>query len=349
MKRRKRSKNLTIILLPLLLAVLAVSGCPRRARDVEQVGPAERIVIRFSHVVSEDTPKGLAARKFAELVHERTNGHVEVQVYPSSQLYMDGEEVDALINNHVQMIAPATAKMTEYFPELFLFDLPFLFEDYDQVHHFIDSQSGQKLLQGLHGHGMLPLTMWDNGFKVMTANRPLRKPEDFRGLRFRIMPSLVLDAQFVQLGAQVTDIPFSDVYAALERRLVDAAENTPSNIWTKRFYLVQDHLTVSNHGYLSYLVLTNGEFWNSLPENIRAILSETMEEVTAWQRQIAQEKNAHDLNLIIQSGQIDVYKLSDSEKEAWKKALHSIYNLFLPQIGQKLLAEALALNNCQTK
>ncbi len=333
-------KILTCLILLFLVAV-TYAGCQQRATDSEQFSSEERIVIKFSHVVSEMTPKGLAARRFAELVHDRTGGRVEVQVYPNSQLYMDGEEVDALIDNRVQLIAPATAKMTQYFPQLLLFDLPFLFEDYAQVHRFIDSDEGQAFLEKLRGNGMLSLAMWDNGFKVMTSNRPLRNPSDFQNLRFRIMPSRVLDAQFMQLGAQARDLPFSDVYAALERNLVDAAENTPSNIYTKKFYLVQEHMTISNHGYLGYLVLTNEKFWTSLPEDIRLILEETLAEVTAWEREAAIYHNQRDLELIIKTGQIEPYHLSDEEKKEWKKALLPVWDTFLPEIGEDLLRAAL--------
>lgn len=173
----KLTKTLALVIA--ISTVLLLTGCQNRALDYEQVGVDERIVIKFSHVVSESTPKGMAARRFAQLMHERTEGRVEVQVYPNSQLYMDGEEVDALINNHVQLIAPATAKMTQYFPELLLFDLPFIFENYAQVHQFIDSDAGQGLLNKLQSQDMLTLNMWDNGFKVMTSNRPLHKPDDF--------------------------------------------------------------------------------------------------------------------------------------------------------------------------
>jgi C4-dicarboxylate-binding protein DctP len=335
-------KILCCLILPVLLfSVLTLGGCQKRAIDSEQFSSGERIVVKFSHVVSEMTPKGQAARRFAELVHERTEGRVEVQVYPNSQLYMDGEEVDALMDNRVQLIAPATAKMTEFFPPLLLFDLPFLFDDYRQVHNFIDSREGRNLLETLRGNGMLSLAMWDNGFKVMTANMPLKTPADFRSLRFRIMPSRVLDAQFTQLGARARDLPFSDVYAALEKNFVDAAENTPSNIYTKKFYLVQEHMTISNHGYLGYLVLTNEQFWSDLPEDIRLIMEETLREVTAWEREIAIMYNERDLDLIIKTGQIEPYHLTEEEKEEWKKALLPVWDKFLPEIGEELLQAAL--------
>lgn len=333
----KLTKTLALVIA--ISTVLLLTGCQNRALDYEQVGVDERIVIKFSHVVSESTPKGMAARRFAQLMHERTEGRVEVQVYPNSQLYMDGEEVDALINNHVQLIAPATAKMTQYFPELLLFDLPFIFENYAQVHQFIDSDAGQGLLNKLQSQDMLTLNMWDNGFKVMTSNRPLHKPDDFFNLRFRIMPSRVLDAQFVQLGARSRDLPFSDVYSALESRLVDAAENTPSNIYSKKFYLVQDHMTVSNHGYLGYMVLTNETFWSELPDDIRFIMEETLDEVTEWEREIAQQQNTRDLQLIINTGQIEVYHLTEIEKAIWKEALLPVHQMFLPQIGVDLFKQ----------
>ncbi len=330
-----------IIVVILTLVLLPLQSCHNRAIDMEQVSAKERIIIKFSHVVSELTPKGMAARRFAELVNERTDGLVEVQVYANSQLYMDGEEIDALLNNNVQIIAPATAKMTEFFPELFLFDLPFLFDSYEQVYQFIDGSEGEKLMERLQGQGMVSLAMWDNGFKVMTSNKAMRRPQDFVNLRFRIMPSRVLDAQFAQLGAQARDLPFSDVYAALERGLVDAAENTPSNIYTKKFFLVQEHMTISNHGYLGYLVLTNEEFWSSLPDDIRLILEETMAEVTEWERQVAQQQNKSDMELIANTGEIQIYYLDDREKQEWKNALLPVYDMFLHQIGEELLDAAL--------
>ncbi|WP_088552796.1 TRAP transporter substrate-binding protein [Calderihabitans maritimus] len=323
-----------------VLVVLSLGGCSSRARDMEQVSKEERIVIRFSHVVAESTPKGRAAKRFALLVNERTNGRVEVQVYPNSRLYKDGEEFKALLEGNVQLIAPATAKLTEWFPEWALFDLPFLFESYEEVHRAMDGEIGRRLSDLLLKRNMMALAMWDNGFKQVSANRPLLWPQDFASLTFRIMPSKVLEAQFAQLGAKTVAMPFNEVYSALESGMVDGAENPPSNMLTKKFYEVQSHLTISNHGYLGYVVLTNRQFWESLPEDIRKVLEDTLREVTQWEREIAAQENEKDLELIKKSGKIQVHYLTEEQKKAWKEALQPVYRQMEEFIGKDLIEMA---------
>lgn len=333
------SKGLRVLVAFLLGLLLAgsLAGCQRRARDLEQVDGKSRIVIKFSHVVAENTPKGLAARRFAELVRERTRGRVEVQVYANSTLYKDGEEVKALQEGNVQMIAPATAKMTEYFPSLLLLDLPYLFDDYDQVHRALDGKPGQLLLPQLRGSNMLALAMWDNGFKQVNTARPVNRPEDLQGLRFRIMPSRVLAGQFDRLGATTIPLAFSDVYSALESAAVDGSENTFSNIYTKKFHEVQRYITVTDHGYLGYVVLTNEAFWRGLPEDLRQVLEETLEEVTRWEREVAVRQNRLALEEIRSSGKAEVRELTPEEKAAWREALLPLHQVFSPVIGEDLM------------
>ncbi|KKM08969.1 C4-dicarboxylate ABC transporter [Clostridiales bacterium PH28_bin88] len=321
----------------LVTLVTGLIGCGGRARDAEQVDRDERIVIKFSHVVAENTPKGLAAQRFAQLVAQRTAGRVEVQVYPNSRLYKDGEEMDALLDGRIQMIAPATSKLSEWFPQWQLFDLPFLYSNEEEIHRLTDGPVGMSLMELLKSRNMLGLAMWDNGFKVMSGNRPLLEVEDFKGMRFRIMPSKVLAAQFQRLGAWTLALPFDQVYGALETGMVEGTENTPSNIYSKKFHEKQSHLTVSNHGYIGYAVITNREFWEGLPPDIRQILEDTMAEVTAWERDIADQQNIADLEAIRQAGTTEVHELSPEQREAWKAAMLPVWDQFSDVIGAGLL------------
>jgi C4-dicarboxylate-binding protein DctP len=323
--------------LVLLLSSLS-GGCTPRALDMEQVSPKERIVLKFSHVVAETTPKGMAAKRFALLVHQRTQGRIEVQVYPDSRLYKEGEELKALQEGSIQMIAPATANLTAMFPQWQVFDLPFLFTDYAQVHRAMDSEAARKLFSTLQTRNMLGLTMWDNGFKQMVAKKSLVNVVDFQGLRFRIMPSRVLEAQFNQLGAQTTVLPFGEVYAALEAQTIDGAENTFSNIYSKKFYQVQPYLTISNHGYLGYIVLANAPFWHNLPPDLREILEQTLQEVTVWEREIASRQNYQDFESILQAATTKIHILTPEEKNAWEKALMPVYQKFQATVGEDLIA-----------
>jgi len=331
-----RSIKITLIII-LIILVTAITGCSERARDMEQVSENERIIIRFSHVVAENTPKGLAAKRFARLIQERTNGRVEVQVYPNSNLYKDGEELKALLENNVQMIAPATAKLTTMFPQWQVFDLPFLFNDYKDVHSAMDGVVGEELFKVLEERNILGLAMWDNGFKQMSATHPLENIEDFRGLSFRIMPSKVLENQFSRLGAYTKVLPFNEVYRALQVGEVDGAENPLSNFFTKKFHQVQPYLTISNHGYVGYAVLTNKTFWDSIPEGIQTIIQETMKEVTEWERAEAERQNVMVLSDLQKMNITKIHYLKPQEKMRWREILKPVYADFTDQIGQNIL------------
>lgn len=330
-----QSKKLIFSLLVLIMSSL--SGCATPAVDYDQVGKNEKIVIKFSHVVAESTPKGQAAKRFAHLVGKRTNGKVEVQVYPNSILYKDGEEFEALKSNRIQMIAPATAKLSDEYPQWQIFDLPFLFSSYEHVHRIMDGPVGTQLSQLLETRNMQVMAMWDNGFKAMSANRPLIKVDDFKGLTFRIMSSKVLEAQFHLLGANAIMKPFDVLYQNLESGLVDGAENPPSNFYSKRFQKVQNYLTLSEHGYLGYVVIVNKEFLDGLPPDIRKTLEETLNEVTAWEREIADEENIKAIEAIKASGDTQVYKLTPQEKEVWKNKLAPLFTQFETVIGKKMI------------
>lgn len=336
---------LSAIIIVTLFFLSAGNTLAPRVYDDEQFQASDHIVIKFSHVVAEPTPKGEAALRFAELAGERTGGRVEVQVYPNSSLYKDGEEVQALQQGHVQLIAPATAKMAEYFPFLLLFDLPFLFQDYEEVHHFIDSPTGKKMLEQAQEQDMLALAMWDNGFKYMIGNRPFTSPQSFLNTNIRIMPSSdVLEQQFLSLGANPVPMRFSEVFSAKEARQIDGSENTASNIYSQKFHHLHNHLTLTNHGYLGYIILTNKTFWLSLPDDIRLILEETLKEVTRWERKQAIRMNELDLLKIMETPGINVTNMSNQDKRAWLEALDPLYAEFMPVIGEHYLNEALSVS-----
>jgi C4-dicarboxylate-binding protein DctP len=254
------------------LAALALSGLTYAQQP---------IVIKFSHVVAQETPKGKGAEYFKKLAEERTNGRVKVEVYPNSQLYKDKEELEALQLGAVQMLAPSLAKFGPLGAREFeVFDLPYLFDDNEELHKITQGPIGQSLLKKLESKGILGLGFWDNGFKQMSANKPLRKPEDFKGLKMRIQSSKILDMQMRALGANPQVMAFSEVYQALQTGVVDGTENPISNFYTQKMHEVQKYVTLSDHGYLGYAVIVNRKFWDALPADIRAALEEAMKEAT---------------------------------------------------------------------
>ncbi|KLU61180.1 C4-dicarboxylate-binding periplasmic protein precursor [Peptococcaceae bacterium CEB3] len=334
--RKKSIFTWTVVLFSAF--ILSLSGCAPRVVDHQQVAKNEEIVIKFSHVTAADSPKGLAASRFADLVRQRTGGYVEVQVFPNSTLYKDGEELDALKRGAVQMLAPATSKLSGLFPDWQLLDLPYAFPDLRHVHQLMSGPVGKKLLAELQTKKMLGLAVWDNGFKEFTDNkRPLIQPKDFRGLRFRVMPSQVLVDQFAAVGAEAYPMPFNDVGKALGTGLVDGEENTISNIYTQQFDRSQKYLTLSDHGYLGYVVLTNADFWQSLPAWVRKVLQDTLAEVTVWERAEAQKVNERQLRALEKQGKVKIRHLTPGEKEALQKAFNPAWEHLEAEIGRNLV------------
>jgi tripartite ATP-independent transporter DctP family solute receptor len=319
------------------------------AIDHEQTGLDEVTVIKFSHVVAKNTPKGFAAQLFADLVEEKTKGKVRVEVFPNGLLYTDGVEMNALIEGDVQMIAPAFSKVTPLFPEWQVLDLPYAFPNHKALEEAFSGEIGEQLFQLLEQQNIKGLAFWDNGFKQITSSkRPLILPEDFEGQRFRIMPSKLIEAQYRILGVETKVMNFNQVFRGLEIKYLDGQENTISNIYSKKFYTVQDYMTISNHGYIGYAVLMNGDFWNSLPQETQKQISEAMDETTAWLRQNAIQMNQRQLDKIKKESNIQIHIQTPEERALWMKRLDPVYSEFEQVIGSDLMDMVKALRQKYT-
>ena len=298
------------------------------------------IIIKFSHVVAGDTPKGKADELFKRLADERTKGRVKVEVYPNSVLYKDKEEIEALQLGAVQMLAPSTSKFGPLgVPAFEVFDLPFIFPDHAVQQRVINGPIGVKLLKLLEPKGIHGLAYWDNGFKQMTTNKPLHLPGDMKGLKLRIKGSKVLDEQMRSVGASPQVLAFSEVYQALQTGVIDGAENSLPNIYSQKFYEVQKYLTVSNHGYGAYAVIVNKKFWDGLPADLRVILEKAMKEATDFENKLTQEEEDETLQKIKASGKIEIYTLTKAESEAWRKAMLPVHKTMEKRIGAEWIQE----------
>ena len=301
---------------------------------------AQDITIKFSHVVAPDTPKGKGAEKFKELAEQYTEGKVKVEVYPNSQLYKDKEELEALQLGAVQMLAPSLAKFGPLgVPDFEAFDLPYIFDGYDQLRKVTDGEVGKAMLAKLEDKGIRGLAYWDNGFKIMSANSPLLTPDDFLGLKMRIQSSKVLEAEMNALGAIPQVMAFSEVYQGLQTGVVDGTENPPSNMYTQKMHEVQKHATLSNHGYLGYAVIVNKAFWDGLPEDVRGQLEKAMAESTVYANGIAQEENEKALQAMKDAGTTEFHEMTDEEKAAWKEVLLPVHEEMASRIGADLIAQ----------
>jgi C4-dicarboxylate-binding protein DctP len=311
------------------LAVLAMAG-PASAQSP--------IVIKFSHVVAADTPKGKGSDKFKELAEKYTNGKVKVEVYPNSQLYKDKEEVEALQLGTVQMLAPSLAKFGPLgVKEFEVFDLPYIFTSTKALHAVTYGQIGKDLFAKLGDKGITGLAYWDNGFKIMSSNKPLKTPDDMLGLKMRIQSSKVLEAQMKAYGAVPQVMAFSEVYQALQTGVVDGTENPPSNMYTQKMHEVQKYAALTNHGYIGYAVIVNKKFWDGLPADIRDQLNKAMAEATEYTNSIAQKENDDAFDAMKKSGKTNFHTLTDAERKAWIDASKPVWKEMEGRVGKDLI------------
>jgi C4-dicarboxylate-binding protein DctP len=313
------------------------------AAGVLALGPASAqspVVIKFSHVVAPDTPKGNGAEKFKELAQKYTNGKAKIEVYANSSLYKDKEEVEALQLGAVQMLAPSLAKFGPLgVREFEVFDLPYILPTKEALRSITEGPLGKKLMAKLEPKGITGLAYWDNGFKIMSANRPLHEPQDFRGLKMRIQSSKVLEAQIRALGAIPQVMAFSDVYQALQTGVVDGTENTPSNMYTQKMHEVQKHATISNHGYIGYAVIVNKKFWDGLPADIRQGLEKAMAEATKYTNDISEQENEQAMVEMKKSGKTTFYELTAQQQAAWRRVLEPVTEEMASRVGKDLIGE----------
>ncbi len=326
----------TTFIMSAVVAALAFTAIPAAAQNP--------IVIKFSHVVANDTPKGKGALKFKELAEKYTNGKVKVEVYPNSQLFKDKEEIEALQLGSVQMLAPSTAKFAPLgVKEFEALDLPWLFKDDDQYAKAMKGEVGSWLFNKLEAKGIKGLGYWDNGFHMVSSNRPLLNPTDFQGLKIRISGSKIADQYFRILGSIPQIMAFSEVYQALQTGVVDGCENTASNYLTQKFDEVQKHITVSYHAHLQYAVIVNAKFWADLPADVRTQLEKAMNEATDYTNSIAKKENEDALADIKKKGATTLHYLTPDQQKAWRAAMAPTYQWAKGRVGQEIL-DVLAKN-----
>lgn len=337
-------KRFYFLIIALLAFSLFLSGCGQKdAGQKQQATSGKKIVAKFSHVTATSTPKGMAAQKFADLVKERTNGRVEIQMFPSAQLYGDKDEFEALQANNVQFVAPSAAKLISFDKRFQIGDIPFLFKDNDGASRFWDSEGGKKLLKSLESQGMVGLTAWPNGMRhIMNSKKELKTPEDFKGLKFRTPSGGVLIDIFKALGAGTASIPFSEVYTSLQQKVVDGTIAAFDNIENEKYDEVLKYLTVTNINNLSYVVIVNKQFWNDLPADVRPVIEQCMAEATLYERSLANKLDQESLEKL--QKKIKVYELTPQDRQAFVKAMAPVWEKYEPIIGKDLFDEAKKLN-----
>lgn len=348
---RNLFRRVCLLVALLATAALIFSACGRGGgAGGGGGGDGENFTIKFSHVVTPETPKGMAADRFKELVEEKSDGRITVEVFPNSELYGDEDEMQALQSGSVEMLAPASAKFTTIAPELQVLDLPFLFDSVEEIPEVVspDSQVGQSIYENdqLAEKKIKPIGLWDNGLKQLSSNDEMRSPEDLQGLEFRIQPSDVLRSQFRAWGADSTPMAFAEVYSALQQGVIDGQENPYSNIESQNMHTVQDHISESDHGYIGYVLVINNEFFENLPDDLQQVVQESADEASEYNREIAAEVNEETKQTILDEGSTELIELSDEERQAFKDlVVPEVWEQHADVIGQDIIDELLEREN----
>jgi C4-dicarboxylate-binding protein DctP len=325
------------------LAAAIFASAPVRA-DTPQ------IVIKFSHVAAPQAHKSRAAEHFKELAERYTNGRVKVELYPNSQLYKDKEELEALQLGAVQMLAPSVSKFGPLGIRAFeVFDLPYIFSGYDDLAKVTEGEIGRELLDKLESKGLIGFAYWNNGFKILSANDPLRTPDDVLGLKMRIQASKVIEAQMWALGALPQVMAFSEAYQGLSSGVVDGTENTPANMFNQKMFEVQRHATMTNHGYLGYAVISNYKFWTGLPPDIRASLERAIAETTPVANRFAREEDAQAMEEMRATGRTTFHEPTPEERAAWVSALTPVHEEMASRVGRDLIQRIYAATGRPTQ
>jgi C4-dicarboxylate-binding protein DctP len=306
---------------------------------------AGETVVKFSHVVAaQGHPKGEAATRLAERVNEEMNGKMCMEVFPNTQLFDDDKVMEAMLLGDVQLAAPSLSKFETYSLRYRVFDLPFLFQDLDAVARFTEGEAGQDLLHAMDDVGFVGLGYWSSGLKQFSANKPLLLPSDASGLKFRIQPSDVAEAMIDAMGGNPQKLAFAEVYGALQTGVVDGQENSWSNIYTQKFFEVQDGITETNHQVLAYLLVTSKEFLDGLDEDVRTQFLAIVDEITKEANAKVAETEAMNRQRIADTGE-EIRVLDAEQRKAWIDAMKPVWDKFGGDIGQELIDAAVASNN----
>lgn len=328
---------------PISKSILA-AGVAAAALLGSDLAASAQEVIKFAHVVAPNTPKGQGADYFKKRAEEILGDKVKIEIYPNSQLFDDSKVLAAILRGDVQFGAPSLAKFGKWTKKLQVYDLPFLFKDMDAVSCFQNGEKGQELLGAMSSKGLTGVGYWHNGLKQLSANKPLRTPADAEGQKFRIQSSDVIAAQFEAVDAVPQKMAFSETYSALQTGVVDGQENTWSNIYSKKFFEVQDYISESNHGLLDYMVVTSTKWWDGLDPEIREGLAQAMNEASEYANNLSADLTAEQRQAVIDSGETEILQLTDAEFAAWREAVKPVWDEFADDIGQDVIDAAAACN-----
>jgi C4-dicarboxylate-binding protein DctP len=295
-----------------------------------------QVLIKVGHDQPEPSTHHQAALKWKELVETRTGGKIKVQVFPSSQLGSGVQMVEQVQAGALEVAILPTAWIAPLAPSVQVLDLPFLFPSRDVAHRVIDGPAGDAILQPLEKVNIKGIVFWESGFKQFTGNFPIKQPADYKGTKIRTMPAPVIMEQFKAFGATPTMINFSELYSALQQKVVDGQENPIATIANMRFFEVQKHLTLSDHGFIAYVFMINKPFLERLPADQRETLLSTAREASKYQRELIRKAEQAHLEQFRKAG-LEIITLTPEQRSEFEKASRPVYDWYTAKFGTETI------------
>ncbi|MFP8782639.1 TRAP transporter substrate-binding protein [Planococcus plakortidis] len=330
----------------IVLIILMLSACGRPSDSSSQQESGEdTYTIRIGYLVPEEHSAHIQALEFKEKLETESDGRLNVELYPNGQLYgSDREAIEAVQLGNLEMTIPAVAPLASFNEKFLVFDLPFLFDDYDAAYNALDGDLGQELLASLEENDLKGLAFGENGFRHVSNNEgPIESPEDMEGLKIRTLENPLHTDTFEAFGANASPFAFGELYTALQQGTYDAMECPISLYYTNKFYEVQDYLTLTGHVYAAAILLANNDFFNSLPDDLQTLVMEASEEFRDKQRELAQEQDVEFMEQLEAEG-MQINDLTTEQRDEFRQAAQPVYEKYEEQIGKDLIDRALSAN-----
>lgn len=287
--------------------------------------------MKLASAVPPDHPYNVGGQRFADLIKERTNGRIDIKIYPSGQLGKGEREMtEGVQQGAIELLVSSTGPQGGFSPSINILDFPFLFRDYDHVDLVLDGPIGRKLLDDFEKANLKGLAFWENGFRHLTNSKlPVRKAEDAKGLKIRTMENKVHLAAFKAAGLNPTPMAWGEVFTALQQRVIDGQENPVAVIYSSKLWDAgQKYLSLTAHVYSPAILLMNKKLFDSMPKEDQELFLKTALEVAKFQRKLNRESEEQKLREIVTKG---VQVIRDVDRESFKKAMSPIYDEFSSQ------------------
>jgi len=335
-------KKFGIFLLVFIL-VLSVTACGEKAAE-EPAGEeapaeepvAETITLKAGITINQDHPYYFGIERFGEIVNEKTDGRITVEIYHSGQLGGERDLIEGLRMGSVDMAAVSSAPVSSFVPKIAVFDLPYLFTSREMAYKVMDGPVGEMFFEELAAQKIKGLGWFENGFRDITNNkRPIYTPEDLKGIKIRVMESPVPIATFNVAGANPTPMAWGEVFTALQQGTIDAQENPLPVIYTQKLYEVQKYLSLTDHFYAPALFIMSGDLFNSLSAEDQALFMEAAAEATAYEREVSLQQAEDYVDLCIEEGM----EVNEVDKSLFVEAMAPVYEQFEKELGKDLIDE----------